>query len=83
MDWFDESGAGIALTLGRCALATKFQSGFAGARHSARSTTIEMLRNVRLDPGDRAFAEFELWPHRRPLAVAASPVVVPVVLPLE
>ena len=83
MGWLDEAGAGIALTLGRCALATKFQWGFAGARHSARSTTIEMLRNIRLDPGDRAFAEFELWPHDRPLAVAANPVVVPIVSPVD
>ena len=83
IDWHNSAGAGIALTLGRCALATKFQSGFAGTRHSARCTSIEMLRNVRLDPGDRAFAEFEIWPHDQALAVAGNPVVVPVVSPVE
>ncbi|NOY79426.1 MAG: hypothetical protein GXP31_00325 [Kiritimatiellaeota bacterium] len=65
VDWCVKDGAtGLALTLGRCALSTKWQSGFAGVRHSVRGTGIGLMRDVRLDPGDVVLAEFELWPHR-------------------
>ena len=80
VDWFDAKGRGIALTLGRCALATKGANGYRGVQHNPARTTITMLGGTRLDPGDFILAEFELWPHTKALdlADAATPRLVTV-----
>ncbi len=77
VDWCIKGGStGLALTLGRCALSTKWQSGFTGVRHSVRGTAIGLMRSVQLDPGDVVLAEFELWPHRDALGAIGTPAIV-------
>jgi len=76
VDLFREDGTGLAIRLGRCALMTKWQSGFTGVRHNAGSTEIILLRGVRFDPGDRLLAEFSLIPHGPEGPVADIPVTV-------
>ncbi|MBN2451384.1 MAG: beta-galactosidase [Lentisphaeria bacterium] len=56
-------GSGLALRLDRCALMTKWQSGFGGLHHDAYRTEIALFRGLRLDPGDTVLAEFVLFPH--------------------
>ena len=76
VDWLNDSGLGVTLVMGRCALTTKWQTGFNGVRHNPNGTAMQLLGSVRLDPGDSVLAEFELWPHVEPLANPTSPVIV-------
>jgi len=79
-DWLAADGrTGIGLTLRRCALMTKWQSGFTGVRHTLAGTAIGLMRRVHLDPGDVVLAEFDLWPHRGPLGAVGDPVFVTVI----
>jgi len=78
LDIMNAAGAGYAIRLGRNALASKWQNGFAGLFHSAARTRIGLFGGIRLDPGDYVLTEFELWPHDAPLAAddAAVPEIV-------
>ncbi|OGV64357.1 MAG: hypothetical protein A3K19_17190 [Lentisphaerae bacterium RIFOXYB12_FULL_65_16] len=81
VDWHDEAGLGLGLVLGRCALATKFSTGYRGVRQTLGRTEIGLQRQVRLDPGDYVIAEFELWPHTTLPETLVNPVVVPAAAP--
>ncbi len=74
IDWLTADGRGLGLTLGRCALASKWQSGFTGVSHSAAATRLGLLGGAQLDPGDYVIAEFTLWPHRQELTAAQAAV---------
>ena len=76
VDLFDGSGAGVIIELKRCALMTKWQSGFSGITHTAGRTEIGLLRGVRLDPGDAVLATFALIPHDATGGTPETPVIV-------
>lgn len=76
LDFTDEAGKGIALSLGRCAMITKWQNGFVGVRHNAALTAIGLLRDLRLDPGDTILAEFALVPHVTATVDVAKPTII-------
>lgn len=75
-DFLAESGAGIAVRPGRCAMITKWQTGPVGIRHSAMRTDLGLLSGLSMDPGDTVLAEFEILPHRGPLQQPVPPVLV-------
>lgn len=74
IDILDAAGAGYGVRLGRNALASKWQAGFAGLFHSAARTRIGLFGGIRLDPADYVLTEFELWPHESALAVGEAMV---------
>jgi len=74
-DFTDANGAGLALVLGRCALITKWHSGFSGVRHNPFRTSIGLFRGLRLDPGDTILAEFALLPHAQATIDVSQPTI--------
>lgn len=82
-DWFDESGRGLAVTLGRCAQNMKWASIANSVRHSPARTEIQLVNGVSIDPGDFILAEFELWPHADAAVVPERAVLVTESLPLR
>lgn len=75
-DFLAESGAGIAVRPGRCAMMTKWHTGPLGIRHSAMRTDLGLLAGISMDPGDTVLAEFDILPHRGPLRQPVPPVLV-------
>ena len=76
-DLTDSAGAGRIIEPRRCALMTKWHSGFAGLKHAANRTEIGFLRPVRLEPGDTVLATFALIPHGAEGGIAETPTIVP------
>jgi hypothetical protein len=78
VDWFDAAGKGLALTLGRCALASQWQAGWLGVSHNPARTSVGLMAGIRLDPGDWVLAEVTLRPHgvALPDGAAADPELV-------
>ena len=74
LDFVNAAGAGFGLQLGRNALASKWQAGFAGLFHNPARTRIGLFGGLRLDPADYVLTEFVLWPHVTPLAVQDATV---------
>jgi hypothetical protein len=75
VDWAGAEGIGLALVMKRCALSTKWTTGYRGIRHSPAETRVALLRNTRLDPADTVLAEFELWPYKGSPPSGQTPTV--------